>query len=291
MESAWQDTEERYRAYLLTHGRGLNTARSYIPTARRFFCWCEKREIWAAEATSSAVAIYLSELRLRLHDGLGRPTNTVALTLSHLRAWFEFCRDDKLRSDDPTEGMSIKWRDLLPRRPLTGDELSTILAACHTPRDRVMIQLTYDCGLRVAEVVSIREEDIDFVGGVIRIHGKGSRDRPVSPSPETLDELTAFLGRPSGVLWWTHDSRPLTVKRAQNNMDNIARRAGVRAHWHLLRTTFANHALEQGVRLEVLQEMMGHSQITTTRHYAGWSIKRQAIEQMRGLHLVEHYLT
>ena len=291
VESVWPSTEEPFRDYLLTHGRATRTADSYTRTARRYVAWCELRQACPFAAPSNLVSAYLAALKRRLEDGQSRPTNTLPLTLSHLRAFFEFCRHAELRQDDPTLGMKMKWLELLPRRPLNRDELAALFGACRNERDRVMIQLAYDCGLRVAEVVGVKEEDIDFESGIIRIHGKGSRDRPVVPSPQTLKALTPFQGRTGGILWWTWDGRPLNVKRAQNNMDNISVRAGVRAHWHVLRTTFANHTLSQGVRLEVLRKMMGHAHISTTEHYAGWTINETVMEQMRALHLVEHYLT
>lgn len=289
MESGWPETEESFRTYLLTHGRrhgrSLTTAKTYLRNVRYFADWCWTRKLSPRSASEEDVALYFALLRQH------RDTNTVPLRLSAVRAFYGFCRKKGWRPDDPTEDISVPWQDLLPRPPLPDNELRLLLGACRSDRDRTMVSVGYDCGLRVGEVIGMNDRDIDFQGGVIRVHGKGRRDRIVMPSTCTMEMLKAFVGQPDGILWWKKDGKPMEVKRAQRNMENIAKRAGVRAHWHRLRTTFANTAFKEEIRIEIVQEMMGHSQISTTRQYMGWSIKSQAMESMRALHAMERLLT
>lgn len=230
------------------------------------------------EASSEAVSRYLESCL----DTVSH--NTAALRLSGIRAFYEFCRKTGIRDDDPTLDLSIRWENLEPRPPHSDDELGVLLGGCRNDRDRTMITVAYACGLRVAEVVGLRDKDIFEERGEIIVKGKGGRERRLWPEQGVFDALRPYMGR--GGLWWTKDGKPLSVKRAQRNMEEIARRAGVHAHWHRLRTTFANRALEAGIPLEDLQRLMGHSSAETTRHYAGAYINRRALTGMRNLNLV-----
>lgn len=279
MALLWAELEAPFRAYLLTHRRSRSTAQTYIANVRLFARFCEAHSTNLIDADGSLIALYLADVLDRLSH------NTAPLRLSCLRSFYKFCRSGDLRRDDPTEGLSVKWQTIPPRRPLSRPELVRLLAACRNPRDQVMITLAYDCGLRVSEVVGLREQHIDFDSGVLYIHGKGDKVGWVIPSQSMIDALRQFKGRPNGVLWWTRQGQPMTIKRAQRTIEQIGKRAGMHCHWHQLRTTFANAALQRGVRLEHLQVMMRHSDSSTTRHYAGHTINQQALDAMRGLNL------
>lgn len=281
MADSWSKVEASFRTYLLVHRKGEATANSYIRSVRLYAKWCGD----PVAASDDTVALYISELRHALEN------NTVAYRLSCLRAFYKFCIEKKLRKDDPTAGMSIKIHKLLPRHPLSSAELAALLDACRNQRDRVMITVTYSCGLRIAELIGLRADDIDLVRGEIIVRGKGGNERLLTPGQDAIKPLAAFLSSPRGVLWWTKNGTPMTVKRAQLNMEHIAKRAGVRAHWHKLRVTFSNDVLDAGVPIEELQIMLGHARLDTTRYYAGHTIRGRAMQSMRRLNLASRLPT
>jgi integrase/recombinase XerD len=273
--------EAAFRAYLLTHRCVHTTAASYVRNVRYFAHWCEAREIQITQASREAVAIYITEL---LDSSLAH--NTVPLRLSCIRAFYKFCRVQAWRIDDPTQDQSVKWEDPPPKIPYDKEDVRALLEGCRTPRDRAMILLAYDCGLRVSEVLGIRAPHIDTKRQVIFVKGKGSKYRWIPVSAETIESLQSLMGLPNGILWWTKRG-PLSVKCAQNYMVRIARRAGVTgAHWHRLRTTFANECLDAGVDIEDLQDLMGHAQVSTTIRYGKHTIHKRAHEALRRLNRV-----
>lgn len=290
MSIAWvpmaESADELFRAYLLTTGHTPATTKSYIASIRLFYKWCAGHETDPLYARASDVDGYLAYLLDRVEAGT-LAHNTVPLRLAHLRTFYKFCIRQHWRRSNPAEDQRIKWLDVPPRTPLRADEIKLLLEACRNARDRLMIILAYDCGLRVAEVVGIHASHIHFEEGAIFVQGKGGKIRWVIPSPSVMAALKSFVDLTGDHLWLTRDGRPLSVKRAQRNMETIAGRAGIHVHWHKLRTTFANDCLAKGIRLEHLQEMMGHADLKTTRHYAGHTIRNQALMVMRQLHLAE----
>lgn len=261
----------------MTTGKRPATCKTYISNVRTFAAWCAERETDIATVEPYIISLYLVEILDHLEH------NTAALRLSCIRSFYSFCRFRGWRKDDPTLDLSIKWEDKPPRQPFASGEIEALLAACHCDRDRAMITLAYDCGLRISEVVGIREANINVAQGVIYMIGKGGKLGWCVPSARAFAAILPFLGGRDGILWWTKDGRPLNAKSAQNNMEKIAKRAGVRAHWHKLRTSFANEAIKAGVRLEDLQVLMRHADIKTTRHYAGAALDQRALDVARQL--------
>lgn len=275
----WSDCAPLFHNYLITRGRRQSTVKTYLANVRLFAKFCEEREASLVGAPTYLLEAWIAtSLQNVAH-------NTVALRLTCLRAFYEFCRYRHYRDDDPTVGLEVRWEEPEPRRPLSHDELDQLIAACRNPRDRMMITLAYDCGLRVHEVVGITQEQIDFEKGMIFFRGKGGRIGWTFPSSDVLEQLRPFCENPDGLLWVTKDGRPLTVKRAQRNMEEIAKRAGLHIHWHQLRTSFANAAIEGGVLIEDLRVLMRHRDIKTTQHYAGYTIQKRAQIAMRKLNL------
>lgn len=280
MEPSWDATEARYRAYLLTRSRSAQTAASYVYNVRLFARWCFDQHIVTSQASTEDVELYLLELAEELS------TNTIPLRLSCLRSFFTYCVSRKLCAANPTDGLSLKRDVLLPRRPLTITEINKLLAACKSERDRAMIRLAYASGVRISELIGLRSDDVDLREGTMRVRGKGGKERLLTPGLTALRWLLPFLHGQDGILWRAATGAPLTVARAKVNMDRLGKRANVvPAHWHRLRVTFANEALAAGVTIEDLQVLMGHADISTTIHYAGYTINSRALDQMRRLNL------
>jgi integrase/recombinase XerD len=169
----------------------------------------------------------------------------------------------------------------LPKRPqripglLTRAEVAAILAACPNGRYRAMLTLTYGCGLRLSEVLSVRVADIDSERKLLRVaQGKGAKDRLVPLSPTLLEHLRAYwrLYRPGDWLFAGRTGEPLCPTSLQRAFTQAKRRAGVTqvGGLHGLRHAYATHQLAAGMAVERLQRLMGHSDIHTTLRYVHW---------------------
>jgi site-specific recombinase XerD len=260
---------EAFSRHLLTSGHSPSTVRTSLAILRLFGQWCLEREVSPAEAPREAIERYLG-------DSLGRVSrNTVALRLSVLRSFFAFLDGDDRR----THGLRVKAEKLAPRLPFAREELDRLLGACRNDRDRAMVLVAARLGLRVSEVVAIRAEDVRLDVGLLLVRGKGSKQRWLPLDAELVAMLSPFVR--SGAIWRMKSGRAMSTKRAQRNMEEIARRAGVRAHWHRLRTTFANQMIEAGIPIETLRVLMGHESSSTTERYAAFTVQKTALDRLR----------
>ncbi len=206
--------------------------------------------------------------------------STVARHLASLRSYYRFLRRTGRLGVDPTAGLkNPKQRRRLPR-PLRVEEVVTLLDAIPTAtplgiRDRAMFEILYGGGLRVAELVGLDLGDVDAEQGLVRVRGKGRRERlsPVGPvalewigrwqacrSPAQPDEHALFLNR---------FGNRLTTRSVDRLFADHAKRVGLgpEASPHALRHSFATHLLDRGADLRAVQELLGHKRLTTTQVY------------------------
>lgn len=256
--------------HLITSRRSARTAANYLDELRVFQRWCYRRETDPEAASKEAVQAFLADELLRV------ARNTVAHRLAALRAFYAF-----LGRPEVMDGIQIRQTKLAPRKPLSPSEVESLLKACRNERDRAMITVAAECGLRVSELVGISKEDVNLAEGLLLVEGKGSKQRWVGLSRKALVAIAPFVNAASHQVWLTRDGRPLNAKRAKRNMEEIERRAQVKAHWHRLRTTFAHRFLEATHDIDSLQTLMGHADTNTTRRYAAYGAQQRALDQMR----------
>ena len=145
-------------------------------------------------------------------------------------------------------------------------------------RDRALLELLYACGLRITEACTLRLENLDEEGGVVRVTGKGSKTRLVPVGRAALDALKSYLAaarpkllsqRSGAAIFLSVRGHPLTPARIWQLVRYYAKRAGIEAavHPHQLRHSFATHLLAGGADLRIIQEMLGHASIATTQIY------------------------
>lgn len=222
-----------------------------------------------------------------------------ARCLSTLRRFYRRLQLQGRRDDDPTSGLG---RPVLPGRlpkTLTESQVEHLLEApdVDTPlgqRDRAMLETLYATGLRVSELVGLRLHEVSFDQGVLRVMGKGSKERLVPLGEEAVDWLRRHLaegrvallaGRVCDALFVTARAAPMTRQMFWTRLKTYAPRAGIpkdRLSPHVLRHAFATHLLNHGADLRVVQLLLGHANITTTQIYT--HVARERLKQLHAQH-------
>lgn len=234
-------------------------------------------------------AVGLDDLRAHL-AGLseqGRAASTVARCRSALRTYFRFLVGEGHLSDDPTEALDAPARGRSLPDVLSYDGVLSILAAVPIDhrlanRDRAMLEVLYGSGVRISELISLRTRDLQLEEGLAVVRGKGDRQRIVPVTGSAARAVGRYLrdtrpdldrGESGGVVFLNHHGRPLSRTGAWKIVRRhveAARAAGAGigdVTPHTFRHTFATHLLENGADLAVVQEMLGHADISTTQIY------------------------
>ena len=213
----------------------------------------------------------------------GAAAATVKLHAVALRILFRFLVQRKMLGRDPTEFLGVPKIERYLPETLSKPEIARLLAAAggRTPleiRDRAIVELLYASGLRVSELCGARLENLDLEQGFIRVVGKGNKQRLVPVGSGARKAIARYLdaGRPElvgkktgGEVFLSVRGRKLTNQRIWQLLGDLARRAGIRkdVHPHMLRHSFATHLLQGGADLRIIQEMLGHADISTTQVY------------------------
>jgi site-specific recombinase XerD len=292
---AWADAV----ALLVDHvrderGRSPHTVAAYQRDARDLARTCATWGIeHPGEVGLPTLRRYLADLADR---GLARAT--VARRSSVLRTWFALLARRQVVEVDPAALLgSPKQGRRLPR-VLRPDEVARLVAApdASTPvgrRDRALLELLYASGARVGEVCGLDLAGLDLPQGLVRLHGKGDKDRIVPLGAPAVDALRDYLagGRPALAGGTTSDAlllntrgRRLGVRDARTVVERTAVAAGLgHVTPHTLRHSFATHLLEGGADLRVVQELLGHASLATTQRYTHLSRGR-----LREVHAAAH---
>lgn len=219
--------------------------------------------------------------------------NSIARKLSAIRSLYRYLLREELITESPIpvvrkhggrlSSFSLKLDKRLPSF-LTIDEIGQLLEVpdLNTPqglRDRAIMELIYAAGLRISELVSIKESQVDLYSRELRVIGKGKKERIVIIGIPAIKALKAYLkngrpklvnkSKPNSALLLNYQGGALTVRWVQKTVLRYAKLAGIRqeVHPHLLRHSFATHMLDGGADLRVVQELLGHSSLSTTQIY------------------------
>ena len=239
-----------------------------------------------SDATVEDLERWLAAMRA---DGLA--PSTLARRVSAVRTYFRHLNVIGRRADNPAAAIQLPRRARrLPRALSPADTERLIDAAAGTTprtlRDRALVELMYGAGLRVSEAVGLEKNGIDLDGRIVRVVGKGGKERLVPlgrPAAEAARRYLA-LGRPHldrryrPELFLNARGGPLTRAGAFLILRRLAEKAGLepeRVHPHLLRHSFATHLLEGGADLRSVQEMLGHADLSTTERYTHVSDRRR----------------
>ncbi|SUZ85317.1 uncharacterized protein METZ01_LOCUS38171 [marine metagenome] len=224
---------------------------------------------------------YVEDLRVRK----GYRDTTTARKIASIKSFFGFLSENNLITEDPTESLgSPRVGRTLPKF-LPEEEVTKLLDTAYKSgtnegqRDAVIMELLYATGLRVGELVSLNMQDVDLSESYIRCMGKGSKERIVHLYPKALEELRRYLKsarlallghkRTEPSLFVNHRGERLTRQWVWTILKTYAQKAGIEQNItpHTLRHSFATHLLQNGASLRHVQELLGHSSISTTQVY------------------------
>jgi integrase/recombinase XerD len=230
------------------------------------------------DVTSRLLRDYIYHLK-----DLGLAPASIRRNVSAIRTYFRFLLADGLVVRDPTERLEApkRWRTLPD--VLTATEVEQLLAAptLDDPlyfRDRAMLELAYGAGLRVSEWITLAVRDVMLDEGLLRVFGKGSKERLVPIGRQAIGATAVYLremrpklerGAGKGIVFLNARGEPLTRMGAWKILKRYVERSGIEKHVspHTLRHSFATHLLEGGADLRAVQEMLGHADISTTQIY------------------------
>ena len=276
-------------ALWLEDGLSKNTLESYRRDLAQLAVFLKGRGL--AQAREADVFSFLAARRGR--------ASSAARMLSSLKRFYQYCVRERRAAADPTVKLDPPKRS--PRFPKTLSEadVEALLAAPATDaalglRDRAMLEVLYASGLRVSELVSLKIYQANLDAGVVRVLGKGSKERLVPLGEEAIEWLRRYLkqARPellgrksSDALFLTGRGAGMTRQAFWHNLKRLGSRAipGKSLSPHVLRHAFATHLINHGADLRVVQMLLGHADISTTQIYT-----HVARERLKALHAKHH---
>lgn len=281
-------------AIWVEQGLSKNTRSAYSSDLKAYSVWLSDRKIAITEVGREIVQEYLYQ---KAESGVRRRTS--ARTLSCLRQFYRYLLRESLVDSDPTELIaSPKTERSLPKS-LSEEQVELLLGEPDIKtalglRDRTMLEVLYAAGLRVSELIGLELGQVDLQAGVVRVMGKGSKERLVPLGEIALEWLQRFLKEERGALLGQHQSNALfpttrgsamTRQAFWYNIKRYAQQAGIstKISPHVLRHAFATHLLNNGADLRVVQMLLGHSDISTTQIYT-----HVARERLKKLHEQHH---
>ena len=235
-----------------------------------------------SEIRSSDIVNFLSEKQRKCSSGEKISSRTVSRILSTLRSFFGYLIVEKIREDNPAKNVDMPRLEKKLPEVLSIEDVDSFLYCIDIKkppglRDRALFELIYSCGLRASEAASIKMSSIYLEKGIIRVKGKGQKIRYVPIGEQAVYWLNRYIekGRPflvkkndtKGMLFLNYRGEPLSRKGMWKRFHQIAEKAGLSAKIHTLRHSFATHLLQGGADLRAVQELLGHSDISTTQIY------------------------
>jgi len=212
--------------------------------------------------------------------------SSVGRKLAAIRSFFRFLLRKGLADRNPAELIATpKKENRLPFH-LDIDQVTTLVekpqaGEKHALRDRAILEMLYSCGMRVSELTGLSIDDLDLAGGMVRVLGKGGKQRILPVGSRALEAIQRYLeerGHPagSGALFLNTRGQPINRRSVARIVDaHVLRIAAFkRISPHILRHTFATHMLEGGADLRAIQELLGHASLSTTQKYTHVGIDR-----------------
>ena len=280
-------------AIWMEHGLSRNTLDAYGNDLKNFAYWLQEQNSTLVKVTQIIIQDYLSYR----YDKGGSPRSSARL-LSSLRRFYAWLRRENKISDDPTALIaSPKLGRALPKS-LSETDVEALLSAPDTEtamglRDRTMMEVLYATGLRVSELVNLTVAQVNLQQGVIRVTGKGNKERLVPMGEEAINWLEQYLavsrpqlmkGKAGEELFVSNRQKAMTRQTFWHMLKRHARVSGMKCDLspHTLRHAFATHLLNHGADLRVVQMLLGHSDLSTTQIYT--HVAKQRLQELHHKH-------
>ena len=275
-------------------GLSQNTLDSYRSDLEQFSSWLEKNNLSYIKTSKKEILSYLSFL---FQKGLG--SKTVARKLSSLKSFFRYLVFQSIISNDPSS--EVETPKLLKSIPksISEKEVEALLAIPDEKtdiglRDKTMIETLYSCGLRISELTKLELLNLNLRQGVIRVIGKGQKERLVPMGDQLIGLLELYISssrknllnkRHSDFLFLSTRGQRMTRQSFWHRIKHYCLASGFepdKISPHVLRHAFATHLLNNGADLRVVQLLLGHSDLNTTQIYT--EVARQRLKRLHTEH-------
>lgn len=274
------DCLNKFERYLkIEKNHSIYTVQNYVQDITIFLEYMKQKGITKVSCIDyDAIRSYLSYLYTR-----GLSKNSVSRNLSALRTFFKWLLREGDIDGNPMELVASPKKDKKLPTYLNYEDIEKLLQIpdISTPlgkRDSAILEMLYSTGIRVGELISIRLSNIHFNQQMITVFGKGSKERNVLFGDVLASKLKLYIedGRQqllkdkrSDVLFLNHHGDPLTERGIEDILNRIIKKGDLdfSIHPHMLRHTFATHMLDNGADLKVVQELLGHENLSTTQIY------------------------
>jgi integrase/recombinase XerD len=275
---------EQLAAYIsflrLEKNASMNTVESYARDLKRYLLFLDDRRV---RRVASVKETHVSSYLRFLHD-LGLAPRSISRNLSSIKMFHKFLMGEKLAVTDPSAHVDTpKLGKSLPD-VLSQAEIELILSKPDTSedlgkRDRAILETMYATGMRVSELITLKQSCVMPEEGIVRVFGKGSRERLIPIGRPALGWIRQYVddvrwklaknGSGREVVFLNARGRPMTRMAVWNIVRHAAAASGLQreVHPHTFRHSFATHLLEGGADLRAVQEMLGHADISTTQIY------------------------
>lgn len=258
-------------------GLSENTLEAYRRDLSNFFDFCNDTDINEIQRTQ--INSYVRNLHEKKYS-----STSIMRKIASLRGFFKWaCANEKTKSNPTLTLEQPKIPQKLPK-VMTAEEINSILNQDLSKLHRVIVELLYGCGLRVSELVNLKINDYDLNGKYLECTGKGSKDRIVPLGKKAICAIKDYLPeREYNLQKYNLQSKQLLINEkgkqvTRQEVYTFIHEQGKKLHKaispHTLRHTFATHLLENGADLRVVQELLGHSDVSTTQLYTHISKKR-----------------
>ena len=279
---------ESFRDYLqFEKNCSPHTVRNYISDLRQYLAFLTEREIKTLEVDRLTIRSWLANLQRKIGK------NSAGRKVASVRGFYRFLLREGEVSLNPMEDVSIPKAEKRLPKFFSVDDIFRLMESPSSDkqlilRDRAILELLYSSGLRVSELTNLNISDIDMKAEIIKVLGKGNKERMVPIGGKALQALIAYMdaknrrdetpGRPSGkkdraeacrALFLNYRGDRLTSRSVARIVEKYLRKAGIpgKGSPHTLRHSFATHLLDSGADLRGIQELLGHASLSTTQKY------------------------
>jgi integrase/recombinase XerC len=260
-----------------------HTVKNYQIDLRVFFSFLKQKPV--SEITYLDIRAFLADLKTQ-----GFSKSTMSRKLACVRSFFKFLARENILTANPASGIATPKRDKRLPSFLNDDEILKLLEApskttWEERRDKAILETLYSSGLRVSELVGLNHEDLDIGGGLVRIRGKGKKERIVPVGRMALEAIQTYIQKRSPKPCSEPIKKPLYINRLGSRLTDRSIRRVILKYTkrialnkevspHMLRHSFATHLLDRGADLRSVQELLGHENLSTTQIYTHVTTKR-----------------